>query len=327
MIASIGKAASFTDQHARLTQLADKMAPAFRARFVKIVRLIRDAQTLTAIENLIAVGRWADALVVVETAMLQMGRTWQEAFATAGDDTALLIGNALNITVNFDTMNDYALNAMRQNTLRLVREFGAEQRLATREALEDGIRRGINPRQMAREFRDSIGLTRRQVQAVNNYRRLLESLDRDSLRRLLRDRRFDRTVLRAIEEGRPLSGKQIETMVERYRARYLKYRSEVIGRTEALRSVHAGADAMYSQAIADGTLQADALVRQWKTSRDERVRGSHRGMHDQQRPVGQPFMSGTGSLLRFPGDPDAPPSDTVQCRCAVTTRYKEVGFA
>jgi len=320
----VRKGKSFTDSHNRIRRLADRITPAFQVRFLKIVELIKDSATLAAIEELILVGRIDDALVITETTMLQLGRTWQEAFVLAGDETAELIGNSLGVTVNFDALNDGAIKAMQENKLRLVREFGTSQREATREALRAGVARGINPRDMAREFRGSIGLTQRQVQAVNNYRDMLHRLDRNALRRQLRDKRFDRTIDRAIREGKPLTGKQIDTMVERYRARYLKYRSEVIARTEALRVAHAGSDEMYRQAIENGTLQADALIQTWKTSNQKDRRPWHRSMHDQQRPFGEPFLSGLGNLLRYPGDPDAPGSETIQCKCAKTTRYKEI---
>ena len=50
-------------------------------------------------------------------------------------------------------------------------------------------------------------------------------------------------------------------MVERYRERYVKYRAEVIGRTEALRAVHAGNYEGYLQAIDEGAINREELQR------------------------------------------------------------------
>lgn len=306
-----------------LIALADKMAPRWKARFLAVIKTIQDANTLKRIEELLELGQVEEALILSETAALQLGRIWGETFTLAADETAKLIRDALNVTIDFNNVNERALYEMRRNQLRLIRQFTEKQRLATREALQDGIRRGINPRDMAREFRRSIGLTERQVRAVNNYRRMLEQLDATALRRKLRDARFDRTFTRAIEEGRTLSPEQIDRMVGRYRSRYIKYRSEVIARTESLRAVHAGTDEMYQQAFDSGTLRPDALTRTWDTSKDNRVRASHRVMDRQKRLVGQPFETGLGNSMRYPGDPEAPPADSVQDRCAVTTRYSE----
>ena len=216
---------------------------------------------------------------------------------------------------------------MNRNTLRMVRGFSSEQRTVTRNALARGIREGLNPRDVARTFRDSIGLTKTQEQWVANYRRSLSTLDRDALSRALRDKRFDRTVAAAIADGRPLSTTQIEAMVKRYSERMVKYRSEVIARTEALRSVHQGTEAMYEQAIQNGELKADSLSREWNTANDERVRESHASMHGQVQPFGQPFVSGAGNLLNYPGDPEAPAEEVIQCRCVVGTRITNLGNA
>jgi len=316
-------AKKFIQPSGDLIKLADKMAPKWKSRFLAVIKTIQDANTLKRIEELMLLGQIEEALILSETAALQLGRLWGETFTLAADETAKLVRDALNVTLDFDNVNERALAEMRRNQLRLIRQFSEKQRLATRQALQDGIRRGINPRDMAREFRRSIGLTDRQVRAVNNYRRMLEQLDSTALRRKLRDARFDRTFARAIKEGKGLSSDQIERMVGRYRDRYIKYRSEVIARTESLRAVHAGVDEMYQQAFDSGTLRPDALVRQWDTSKDDRVRSSHRTMDRQKRLVGQTFETGRGNQMRFPGDPEAPPSESVQDRCAVTTRYKE----
>ena len=79
---------------------------------------------------------------------------------------------------------------------------------------------------------------------------------------------------------------------------------------------------MYLQAFDDGDLHPDLLTNEWHTAKDERVRSSHRSMHGQQRGFDQPFVSGSGHTLRFPGDPDAPASETVQCRCSMSTRIR-----
>jgi uncharacterized protein with gpF-like domain len=59
-------------------------------------------------------------------------------------------------------------------------------------------------------------------------------------------------------------------------------------------------------------------VQTWNTAGDERVRESHADMEGQQVPLGQPFVSGLGNDLMYPGDPSAPAEDVINCRCVVT---------
>jgi len=216
-------------------------------------------------------------------------------------------------------VNDRAVFHMQQERLRYIRGFTAEQRKATRAALTDGIERGLNPRDQARNFRSSVGLTAKQQGAVINYRRLLTNLDGDALDRQLRDRRFDRTIARSIREGKPLTRKQIDAMVTRYNERYIKYRSEVIGRTEALRAVHSGNDEMYRQAIDLGEVSPQQLERTWVTARDGRVRDTHSALGGTKRGIDESWETHNGSI-RYPGDPDAPSAETIQCRCSLATR-------
>lgn len=315
--------ADFVDPQARIEALIATVAERFRRRFIQTLAQIQDRNTLLEIKRLLSAGNISAALAEVELASIAVGGLYSEAFVYSGDEAARFIADKLNVLVTFDRVNARAVAKMQANQLRLVTGFTAQQTAATRAALLSGIERGINPLDMAREFRSSIGLTPNQVQIVNNYRRALEGRSANALERQLRDRRFDPTVRRAVEGGRPLSADQIDRMVDRYRERWVQYRSRVIARTEALRSVHEGTQEMYQQAIDNGRLERDSVIQTWKTSGRSNVRDSHSAMEGQQVPVGEPFISGLGNPLMFPGDPAAPAEDSIQCVCAVTTRFRE----
>jgi hypothetical protein len=51
----------------------------------------------------------------------------------------------------------------------------------------------------------------------------------------------------------------------------------------------------------------------WQTRGDEQVRESHAAMDGQCVSIDEPFISGDGNELQYPGDPSAPPSDTYNC--------------
>ena len=311
----------YEDPAERIERLLDAAEPTLRDAFVRMVGAIQSALTLEEIAGFIERGQLEAALDAALRAAPMLGEAYVDTFIAAARDTARELGVALGeIPVVFDQTNVGAVNAMNANKLRLVREFTNAQRDATRAAVTQGIAAGRNPIDVARTFRDSIGLTQKQQQWVANYRRALENLDADALSRALRDKRFDRTVAAAIRDKKPLTQQQIDNMVKRYTERMVKYRSEVIARTEALRSVHQGTEEMYRQAIASGDLKPEFLSREWNTAKDERVRESHAAMHGQVQPFGQPFVSGAGNLLNYPGDPEAPAEEVIQCRCVVGTR-------
>lgn len=302
-----------------------KAEPEMRAAFLQMVATMQSSIKIGDLADLLEAGRFEEALAQMLAAAPRLGIAQSRTFIAAANDVAEQIGKELgNIIVDFDQTNEFAVQAMRRNQLRLVSGFTTQQTEATRLILTEGIRRGDNPRTLARLFRQSIGLTPNQVRAVNAYRRALEQNDRDSLNRTLRDRRFDATVQRALERNEPLTRSQIDKMVNRYRERQIAHRAKVVARTESLRAVHEGSEAMFAQAVETGNIDPANMRREWNTALDERVRGTHRTMHGQVRGMGEPFVSGSGASLRHPGDPDAPAQETIQCRCTLGTRI--IGF-
>lgn len=309
------------DSQKKIEDLLDSAEVIFRTRFLETISAIRDEHELEELATLLEQGRYDDALIRAEESARHLASSYTTAYVLAAQETAAFIADKLSVLVSFDQTNSAAVNAMRENQLRIIAEFSEEQRQTTRMALIDGITRGLNPRQQALLFRDSIGLTRYQWEVIQNYRRSLEMNSVDALNRELRDARFDRSVLTAIRTGNSLSAEMIDKMVDRYTDNWVSFRADTIARSESLRAVHEGMDQMYNQAISDGLLEESDLTQTWRTASDARVRDSHRSMAGQQRPIGQPFISGDGNALRYPGDVEAPISDTALCRCVKTTRF------
>lgn len=92
-------------------------------------------------------------------------------------------------------------------------------------------------------------------------------------------------------------------------------RGATIARTET----HAAAS-FASDAAASAT--GLRLEREWMATEDSRTRHSHREMDGQRAPMDEPFRLPGGGSIQRPGDPDAPASETINCRCALA--YHEV---
>lgn len=318
------------DPRERLDKLLSGAVPYLAHIFREAVEGLKDNLDLNALADLIESGRMDQALDMLQEVSTALGNSAAVIFVTAGQSTASFLEGATIGHVVFNVVNQRAVEIMQANRLRLIQEFTYDQRQTVRAALTEGIRRGDNPRAQARTFRDVVGLTETQSRAVFNYRRLVEGAGNsdlptadqaESLTRALRDGRTDRSVLRAIKEGRPLSPEQVDMMVQRYAKAYVKYRSEVIARSEALAVVHQGTEEMYNQAIEAGKLHPEQLIRTWSTNIDGRERDSHHNLDGVKRGWGQTWPGRDGPI-RYPGDPEAPASERVQCRCLLTTRIK-----
>lgn len=304
----------------QMTELLDSIEPRLQRRFLEMIDAIRDELSVEALADMIREGRVEEAIEVYERASKIFARELSAAFGEAATATGDFVSDALDILTGYNQFDPRAVHYAATNELELVTGFSEEQREVTRRVVSEGIARGINPIEQAREIREAIGLTPRQEAAVEKYRQQLEEGSRDALNRELRDKRFDSTVTNAIDAGNKLSKDQIDRMVTRYRERYLKYRSEVIARTEALRAIHAGSEEMFRQAVDSGDIAKEQIERSWHTADDERVRDAHRNMQVAVVGLGEMFVDGDGNLLAFPGDPSAPPETTIQCRCVVATR-------
>jgi len=209
-----------------------------------------------------------------------------------------------------------------------IREIDQTTRDTIRQVLQSGTTAGDDPFAIARRIRGSIGLTQRQEAAVNNYERMLRALDPEALDRKLRDRRSDASVGRAIRNDKALTDAQVRSLVDRYRDRYVKYRANVIARTESIRAVQGAQWELFQDMINKGQIDARQVRRTWIHTGDGHVRNSHLQIPQMNpRGVGQAetFTSPLGPIL-YPGDPSALAANTIQCRCAVFARIIDRGL-
>lgn len=296
-----------------------------RAEFLLFVRSVQSKDVLDKIIALLEARDIEGAMRVVDSYVARMGDVLPRVAAQVGTATAAELAQVvaagapeIAVAVSFDPSYPRAAQIVQQHRLRFVRDFSMEQRKAAMQAFNRSFNEGVGPIETARSFRDSIGLNSTQEQAVANYRQLLINRDRQALQRDLRDRRSDATVQRAIERSRPLTERQIETMVARYRRNYLQYRAETIARTEGLQATSEAREEAVDQMMDQTGLPRSRVIDIWNTTRDKRTRDWHATMNGQRQPRGTAFVDGLQQRLRYPGDPQAPANTRINCRCQKT---------
>jgi len=313
------------DPASRIFRLLDDQERRIARIFLTAISSLRKEIDLDEIAGLLESGRINDALRTLQSTADELAVASNVAFVTSGQSAAKFLADADLGRVVFNQVNLRAVAAMQGNRLELIRQFTEGQRKATSRAIIQGIESGSNPIAAARNFRDSIGLTEKQWGFVSNYRKVLERVGIDAgaqakaLKRAFRDGRSDKTIRAAAEAGRPLTPKQIDTMIERSTQRLFKRRAEVIARTESLRAVNQGNEEAYAQAIEQEIIRPEQLERTWRTSIDGRERETHHTLNGQARKYGEVWTTINGTL-RYPGDPLAPGKETIMCRCAILTR-------
>ncbi len=313
-----------TDPHTRSAALLASTEPDFRKGFLAMVSSMIGAQSLDELEELILQGRILEALGVVVPAATAYADLVSTGFVASGADTAASLASLTDTPVSFNQSGVNATGFMGDNRGRVIGMISQQQNEASRRAVSAEMLRGGTARQQAQALQGSFGLTGNQVLAVEKFRTNLDNLSRDALERQLRDRSFDSVIRQAINSDTPLTPTQVNRMVERYRERLLAFRAGVTAQSEALRVVNAGNLSMFQQAVDLGLIDGASIQRQWKTAGDSDVRNSHRAMNGQLRGLNEPFISGAGARLQFPGDPNAGGAETVGCRCVIETRFNPV---
>ncbi|MAK54624.1 MAG: hypothetical protein CML17_02025 [Pusillimonas sp.] len=327
---------SAKEQERIAQELMDKLEPGIRSAFLdmidkidiplsELVALI-EANDFVAVQQIINTqyGLYAPILssAVIGAVVASGQSTAQQLDGTPIREDYQRISGPKKIVAVFDQSNPNTVADMEAYRATFISEITETQRDAIGNAVTDGLRRGLNPRDFAREIRQTIGLSSDLQRHLVNFRRKLEDLDPSVFSNTRRDKRFDATLRRAIEGDKPLSKDQINKMVERYRQRLLVYRSERIARTEALRAHSVGNIASWRQVFEANEIPEAVVRRDWRYTHDGRTREWHRDiprLNPKGVGINEPFRTPLGPL-RYPGDPAGRAANVVNCRCTETMR-------
>ena len=322
-----------------------KFAPSIRQAFIDAIQDVTDnvvlAQVVEALERGDADGAWR-ALGVQQSVFNRIIAQMSIAF----EQGALIVASALpkyltdrsgiKSVFRFNIRDRRAEQWLQNESSTLITAIEDDMRTAVRDAATQGLIEGRNPRNTALDIVGRInpvtghregglvGLTQQQQMWARNTRQKLLTLDESYFKLALRDKRFDGTVRKAIEEGRGLPTATIDKLVDRYRDNALRARGEMIGRSETLAALNRSEYEATMQALERSELPLAAATKAWDDAGDRRVRPSHSALAEiGPIPIDQPFVSPvTGARMMHPGDTSlgAGGDDVILCRCRL--KYK-----
>lgn len=315
----------------RIKRALAKHDRAVQRAFEAAIRERRESINLQALAQAIEgrdFNRAIEIAGITRADMFPFAQAMQEAYLDGGR-TITAAAPAFAARVALDGNAPRAVAWARDHVGGLITEIVEDQRNAIRQIITDQVDVGRGPREAARAVRGEIGLTTQQAGYVNGRtrpdgtfvpgaRQQLETLDAKYFTRELRDRRFDSIVRKAIADGKPLSRADIDRITQRYSDRLLKHRAEVIARTESITALRAGRHEGIQQAVEQGAIRADSIVKVWDATLDSRTRPDHAAAHGQEVDgVNGAFVLADGSRLLYPGDTSlgASAGQTINCRC------------
>jgi hypothetical protein len=324
----------------RIELLTEKWEPAIKTAFFAAVTDIVNKAELNRIVERLERGDIAGAIDAVHldpVAFRALDGAIVQAFDAGGSSQ---IGALPRLTdpqgnrfvIRWDARNVRAEAWLRHHSSTLITRINEEQRAVVRSVLEKAMIEGRNPRATAldiigrvnratgRRSGGVVGLSGPQVATIDKTMQAMLSGDVEGLRAYLkaarRDKRFDATVRKAIEQGAALPRDMASRITGRYADGLLAFRGEVIARTETMAALNqSGIEAM-QQAVDAGAVDADTVTKIWHTARDKRVRDSHAAIDRESVGMNALFSNG----LAFPGDPSGGAHEVANCRCWMETR-------
>ena len=237
-----------------------------------------------------------------------------------------------SLGATFDINNPRAEAWLRKHSSQLITgTLVPEQRGAIQAILESGMARGAGPRTTALDIVGRVsketgkrtggvlGLTRQQAQWVTNAEQDLLDFNERYFDRVLRDKRYDKSVRASFETGKPLPEATRKKAIGSYENRMLKHRADTIARTESLAALNEASDEALRQVVQEGLAPNNAVKRIWRHSFAANEREGHLRMNGIERGIDESFTNPvTGAVLKHPGA--GPGSETINCRCYLEHR-------
>lgn len=326
------KAVTPGQQDAAMQALADKYEGKVRKQLLEAFQAIKDDARLEEIVGLIlrqapeqlvfdALGL-STAGVRLAPVLLTLSNLFTDAGIQAARQAEKGILGGPSIIARFDNTDPFSVEYLRSSSSNLITRITEDVKENVRQVLGDiqADPRGT-PMVAARQLRDMVGLTVRQQRSLDNYKSYLENGDARALDRSIGGT-AERVVSAAIRDG-SMTPSKIERLVNSYRGRLLTQRAGVIASTETFRSMNAGAHQAWKQIAKLAAEDGNDLRRFWVSTNDSHTRESHIAIPEMNaNGVGldEHFKSPLGLIL-YPGDPDADPANSINCRCRIVVRY------
>lgn len=277
-------------------RIADKHRPRMVSTLLTETRGIRNKVNVARLSRAVAAGNVAEMEATLLLPSLdanlkrKYNRQMRNALNEAGVASVKLQPKVLaGAFGNFNLTNPRAIAWAQQRSATLVAEVTNSVKATIRTMIAQGIEQGIPVRTTARRMRDTVGLTTRQADAVQNFR--------------------------AKQLARGVPADIAEKRTARYNTLQLQRRAEMIARTETIDAALQGRAELWDQAADKGLIDRDKATRRWIVTPDDLLdeficEGMDRNPNNQKVPLDGMFETKQGNLVH---KPPAHPG----CRCDV----------
>jgi hypothetical protein len=325
--------------------LMAKHEPELARAFLEAVNDVRSTVQMQRLVAALSAGDIEGALSALnldEAAFDDLLEALRDAYLDGGKSEASRFPSRAG-TFRFGGRNPAAEGWLSGHSADLVTYITSDARDGLRRALMEGLAAGANPQATAlnvvgrinrvtgRREGGLIGLSAPQMEFASTARAELASTDPATLRHFLtrkaRDRRFDRSIQKALREERPLDPAIAAKAATAYERRLLLQRGRAIALHETFAALAEARDQAHRQLVESGQVAADAVTLTWRHFPKENPRHQHIAMNGVSVKLGQRFVLPDGTTMRFPHDPEAPVNHTAGCGCQADYRVDWLSLA
>jgi hypothetical protein len=318
--------------NALIRQQVKPVRDAFTLAIQQAAGLVDEAALIRALERQ-DLRRAAEILRLDDALLAPLREAIRGAYVVGGQAAAQAAPAGVSALWAFDPGNPRAAAWVSRMTADLIQGVGdiEDGVRKVQSVVEAGLRDGRSHKSMARELSGRrvgrkrvggvIGLDAQQTDAIMRQRSYLLNGDtKEYLRRYTsRDKNGDRTIAKALKEGRPLTRREIDGIIEANKAKAIGARARRIAKNEAHQAALAGQNEGIEQIKA--RFGATATIR-WQHNLSQNPRDDHVEMDGTIIEQGQDFVFPDGTRMKYPGDRAGGPVHNIGCRCVGIYRIK-----
>lgn len=315
-----GRGDPSSSDYEELHRIGDSRVPRLRSSLMKGLEAFRKKIPRRKIQEFIEDRRWNDIQGLIpwdqfDKAFADFNKGIGELVIRGGQDLVKRAKKGIKkqdddeipvvFDINFDIENPGVTNWIDDHSSKLITEVSDETRKAVANSISEMMTNHETPSRRAKMIYDAVGLTTRQAIAVQKYRENLIGLG-------LTEERMDR-------------------MVEQRRLKALRYRAEMISRTESIRGLNQGQVEAWNQAADRGLVDRTVAIKQWIVTKDDRLcptcrmiteDGRDKVKLDQEFTIIHYRELADGTLVQTGQSTTPAPPAHPNCRCAVTLLTK-----
>ena len=307
----------------RISTLLNQTRRTLRAGYLNWIKRATTKGVLEGVAASVLVSNIERVLRLADTFAVEYANLLGNSFVTIANREADVMTVRLAVLSkageNLDLTDQRLIQILNRNKLNLSTNLTRQQRDSIRLGLITGLQRGETTEQIARRYRNTLGLSISQTRALENYQRSLEQTSQSALTYALRNPKYDSAVERAIDTNDVLTTTQIERMVGSYAMNLRTARAETIAATESLKIVNQARNMAVRQvAERSGAVVANGRKR-WLATSSADPRNDHAAMVGEEVGMDEPFRLPGGVRMMYPGDTSlgAGPRHVINCKCGI----------